>query len=212
MLAAEDVVALLPVDGGDPDALEYRMVTAEGTYVAGQDVVIRRRTFNNAPGYWVLTPLALDDGRGLLVNRGWFPVVDGEDDDQPPPAPSGEVRVAGMLRATETASGLQSADPEAGVLRVMSRADINRVQQQVDLQLLPLYLQLAPDPDPGSAPFAVPLPEQSDGPHLSYAVQWFIFTTIALVGYPLIVRKIARERARRPAEDRETGSGPDAPH
>jgi cytochrome oxidase assembly protein ShyY1 len=40
----------------------------------------------------------------------------------------------------------------------------------------------------------VPLPPQDNGPHLSYAVQWFIFSTIAVIGYPLILRRNARSR------------------
>jgi cytochrome oxidase assembly protein ShyY1 len=57
-------------------------------------------------------------------------------------------------------------------------------------------LQLAEQqPDlAGDALTPVPLPPLDDGPHLSYAIQWFIFSTIALVGYPLILRRHARGR------------------
>ena len=42
-------------------------------------------------------------------------------------------------------------------------------------------------------PIPLPLPDLTEGPHLSYAVQWFIFMTIALIGYPLVLRKVSKE-------------------
>ena len=58
--------------------------------------------------------------------------------------------------------------------------------------------------------YPVPPPPLSKGPHLSYAVQWFIFSVIALVGYPVILRRQAYGRDRSadddwPAEDSGTG-------
>ena len=46
----------------------------------------------------------------------------------------------------------------------------------------------------------VALPAPGDGPHLGYAVQWFIFTAIAVVGYPLVLRHVSR-RPDRAAEN-----------
>ena len=46
---------------------------------------------------------------------------------------------------------------------------------------------------------ALGLPEPTLGPHLAYAVQWFIFTTIAVVGYALLLRRVARDEAREEA-------------
>ena len=59
----------------------------------------------------------------------------------------------------------------------------------------PVYLLLAAqDPPPGALPEPVPPTETDDGPHLVYAVQWFLFTTIALVGYGAILRREARKQ------------------
>ena len=51
--------------------------------------------------------------------------------------------------------------------------------------------------DQGLVP--VPLPELESGPHRSYAVQWFIFATIGTIGYPLVLRKVASDKATEPA-------------
>src|SRR5262249_43959634 len=44
--------------------------------------------------------------------------------------------------------------------------------------------------------FVLDAPDLSEGPHLSYAVQWFIFSTIAVVGYPLILRRVLQRRGK----------------
>ena len=73
--------------------------------------------------------------------------------------------------------------------------------------MLPAYVQrVSSDPDevtPAGAPELVPLglPAVSEGPHLSYAVQWFIFTTIAVVGYVLLLRRVARDEAKEEAAE-----------
>jgi surfeit locus 1 family protein len=65
-------------------------------------------------------------------------------------------------------------------------------------RLLPVYLQLSEQDPPQveGLPAPAPLPELSEGPHLGYALQWFAFATIALVGYVVLLR-----RGRRPAAD-----------
>src|SRR6478736_6017934 len=52
--------------------LEFRQVTATGTYQADQEVIVRGRSLNGTPGSWVLTPLKLEDGTALVINRGWI--------------------------------------------------------------------------------------------------------------------------------------------
>jgi hypothetical protein len=78
----------------------------------------------------------------------------------------------------------------------LARADLVRLQNQVAERLYPLYLQLAaqePAPAEGS-PLLLPAPERTEGPHFSYAMQWFFFTIIGVVSYVLIIRRTARER------------------
>jgi surfeit locus 1 family protein len=77
----------------------------------------------------------------------------------------------------------------------MARADVARIAQQTGYPLLPAYLQLrSSDPAQGGAyPEPLPEPTLDEGPHLGYAVQWFLFSAIAMVGYPLILRRRARK-------------------
>jgi surfeit locus 1 family protein len=200
--------ALDPVDvqglaaPGDFDSagdLEFRRVTATGRYLADEEVLVRSRTMEGAPGSWVLTPLALDDGTAVVVNRGWIPNTgDLHAVPDESKAPVGPVEVSGLVRLTETRGRFGPHDPATGQLTDLARADVARVDQQVDADVLPFWVQMleqVPTPDLFHNPAPVPAPDMDEGPHLSYAVQWFIFTTVAVVGYPLILRRRAREQS-----------------
>ncbi len=200
-IAAGLAVAALPIDqivgvsdGYDIGAeVRFRLAQARGTYVAEDEVLVLNRSLNGAPGYWVLTPLILDSGDALIVNRGWVPFSPGPGEPRPgTEAPTGEVRVEGMVRQTVVAQRLQRADPAEGVLAALARPDLARLAQQLTYDVLPVYLQLEAQDPPGlGLPRLLPRPELSEGPHLGYAVQWFIFAMIGLVGYPLVLRRIA---------------------
>lgn len=203
---ASDVARVLSAaaEPDDPavEAVLYRSVTASGTYEDDDTVVVENRTFNGASGAWVLTPLRLPDDTAVLVNRGFI----GFDEDGAivaPPAPAGEVAVAGLLFPTQERGRFGPTDPAEGDLEVLARVDLGRLGAQVDYDLLPAYVQLVEStpgevaPTASGAAVLVPLgpPEPEEGPHLSYAVQWFIFTTIAAGGYGLLLRRVARDQA-----------------
>jgi surfeit locus 1 family protein len=193
------------------EAVLYRSVRATGTYVDEDTVVVENRTLNGSSGAWVLTPLRLDDGAAVVVNRG-FIGFDRSGAIDPPPAPAGPIEVEGLIFPSQERGRFGPQDPEEGDLEVLARVDLDRLEAQVDYQVLPAYVQLVTS-DPGEdpvaqdAPVVVPLgpPEPDEGPHLSYAVQWAIFTVIAAVGYALLLRKVARDQHRE-----ETGAAADA--
>ena len=176
---------------------EYQHVTATGRFDTDDEVLIRNRGFSGTIGQHVVTPFVLDDGRAVLVNRGWI----GIEDDVPPP-PDGELEIEGLLLATQTRGSVGPRDPADGELDVLNRIDVARIQQQTDLELLPLHLQLqAPVPPDGELPLALPPPARDEGPHLSYAAQWFLFSGVVLVGYPLLMRRRARDQRREQRSD-----------
>lgn len=184
----------------DIDSLEFRRVAASGTFVRSEEVLVRNRSLNGAPGTWALTPLVLSDGRAIAVNRGWLPAaIKPEDDRAEVDPPSGSVTVTGYLRLTEVASGFQVADPADGQLISMARPDLARFDEQVDATLLPVWLQLESLSGPTGErglPAPLELPPLSDGPHRGYAMQWAIFSLIGLIGYPMIIRRVATSRAK----------------
>lgn len=200
---AEEVVS--PAAGfGEVERLAYRRVRARGTYDADASVLVRSRSLDGRPGFHVLTPLVDDDGVALVVNRGFTPYTPEPAQalaaTQPPP---GEVEVTGLLLSTQEREGIGPTDPPEGVLSEISRVDLGRLQQQYGLDLYPLFLQLeAQSPPPASQlPIALGPPEQSEGNHRAYAVQWFVFAAIGAGGWPLLLRNTASERRREAQAD-----------
>lgn len=189
----------------DGDRVEYRSVVATGTYDLDAEFTVPNRTLNGAPGRFVITPLTFaDDQAPVLVLRGFIPQA--VDDDTAPidgvEPPSGEVQVRGWLRESELPGNLQAKQVDLGSNRI-ARLDIDRISEARGQRFQPVYLELGaqdpPTPSEAISPF--PLPERSEGPHFSYAAQWAIFTFIALVGYPLVIRRVARGGGRNRLDD-----------
>ena len=186
-------------------ALAFRRVTATGTYDTDNEVIVRARSFNERPGVWVASPLRLPDGNGVIVVRGFLPsqgTLQSVPADAEPP--SGPVTVEGLVQETQTRGLIGPTDP-SGRLTDIARVDVDRLQQQIPYHLYPVWLQLTSSSpaQAGSEPEILPPPVLDEGPHFSYAVQWFIFSTIAVIGYPLILRRSARNRELAADDDDE---------
>ncbi|MBT2384221.1 SURF1 family protein [Streptomyces sp. ISL-11] len=214
-LAADPVPVTELTAPGRPvtrDAVWHR-VTASGTYDTKDEVIVRMRTSaDGKSGRWVLTPLLLADGRAVLVNRGWIP-ADGEQTKFPqiPAPPSGKVTVTGRLRADETdASGIK--DTTGLPPRQVMRIDSERQAKALGRPVLGGYLELT-DPAPGdSGPELVPAPDHSGiGPHMAYAVQWWLFAAFVPVGWFVLVRRERRDRAAEAARAAAGAGAADAP-
>jgi len=182
----------------DVSDAQWRSVTATGTYDPADQVLIRNRSLDSNDGYHVVTPLRLPDGTAVLVNRGWIP-LEQQAGKAPtiPPAPTGVVTVTGRVRGSQHKGRYFSpTDPPTGRLSELYRVDVPRIGEQVPYQLLPAYLELTATqpPAPTNQPVLIALPELDDGPHLSYAVQWFFFSCCAIAGWFLAIRRSARQR------------------
>ena len=184
-LPIEEVVAVndLWEIGG---SLEFRRVTATGKYRDQDNVLIRNRSLNGAPGYWLLTPLLIEEDLAVIVNRGWIP-LSAEDFS---PESVGGVRISGLIRETTEASGLQKSDRADGVLESFGRVDLKRYQEQLSYKIYPVFIQLEsqePENQDQGIPLKLEIPNFDDGPHLNYAVQWFCFAAVFAIGYPVVL-------------------------
>jgi surfeit locus 1 family protein len=178
--------------GTDPDDVQWRPVTAVGTYRPEGTVHIVNRSQNGFGGDNIVVPLDLGDGRVLLVNRGFLP-----EGEAVPPAPTGQVEITGRLRPSQKRTFMQLSDPKTGTLTEAQRVDIPRLQEQVQGQVLDMYVDAFKSvPADSSTLQPVIKPELTEGPHLSYAFQWFIFSVCAAVGWVLAVRHSAASRRR----------------
>lgn len=187
-----DVSALVQAAGGDLDSLEYRRATATGVFRPEDEVLIRSQVYQGVAGFHVITPLVGEDGSALLVDRGWIPLVLDQVPVTEAPPPEGTVVVEGWVRLTQLRGALGPRDPDTGRLVTMSRVDIDRIEQQVPYELDSVYLSLL-GADNDDLPVTAPPPSfDEEGSHLAYAIQWFSFALIGLVGYFFLIRRSAR--------------------
>ncbi|HEX6041190.1 SURF1 family protein [Longimicrobium sp.] len=178
----------------NPAKYDWRPVVAEGTFHHPGDMLLRARGREGRPGVHLVSPLVLADGRVVMVNRGWISAPDAASAVTDSFRTSGPVRVTGVLRPlTESADRGMPAAGRAGADSTWRRIDLAAARARSPGAVLPLYLQRLPSAsDPPSPPLAEPLPELSEGNHLSYAVQWFSFATIAVVGLVILLRRKPR--------------------
>jgi len=183
--------AALTTHGTDPEALIYRRVLVEGVYDASAEVMVVGTTLNGRSGHDVVTPFTRD-GATIAVNRGWVPI----DTDGPPAAgaapPNGPVQVAGVLQASQTRGSLGTPGAD-GAYDQVGRIDLEALSGQWGSDLLPVYVLLEEQTPPGGElPVTRPAPLPSEGSHLVYAFQWFIFAIIAVVGFSALVMQNAK--------------------
>lgn len=195
-----DSAAVRAVDA-DPARFVNRRVVVRGAYLP-DDLLLRGRAFAGRPGVHVVTPLAIDGvPRTVLVNRGWVPSPDGATADTKPFAEPGARSIEGIFQAVPvTENGGQPSPSQTGAL-TYRRLDLETLRGRVRPPILPLYVQQLPGPDSLSAPppRRVSLPPLSEGSHLSYAVQWFSFAAIALVGLGILLARGQRRSAKHPS-------------
>ncbi len=178
---------------------EWRPVRLTGRYLADEQLLARNRPFSGQPGFEVLTPLLLDDGSMFVVDRGWLPTGDRQDEpDSVPAPPSGQVSVVVRLKASEPALPGRSAP--AGQVATIELPAIARAWDA------PAYtaaygLMATENPAPPERPSAAVRPDLTEGNHLSYAFQWLVFAIIGFAGLWFAIRQEYRiVNANDPAE------------
>ncbi len=191
---AMDLNQNLPVD--QLYDMEYRQVTIKGRFDFSQEITLRNQVNNSRLGVHVFTPLILEgSGQAILVERGWIPAADSGPQARVKYDEPDLVTVSGVLRR-----GLDNPDfggvpnptltPGETHLDAWNYINLKQIQAQTPLQLLPVYIQQAPEAGQPDYPVReVVMPEITEGPHEGYAIQWFSFATILGAGYPFFLWK-----------------------
>jgi len=176
------------------DSLRFRRVTLTGVFDFDHQVVVVARSYQGVPGVYIVTPLLMENGRAVLVERGWAPSPDGRTVDLAQFTEDDSVSVEGVLRETEPDTRLGE---ESGWPMYARSANPAQLQIRFDYTLLPLVVRRTSLPALAPAGLRpVSMRPLTDGPHLSYAVQWFTFGAIALVGGAILSFKQSRSLVR----------------
>lgn len=185
--ANQPIVPFVDLRGAltEPSTVEWRRVRVSGTYLPGHQFLVVNRSQNGETGRNVVDAVQLAGGTLLLVNRGFV-----SNAASVPPAPQGTVEMIGRLRVSEPRATGQAADESVGVLTEIRRIDIGVLTKQFDARLAPMYIeQLQSSPADATSLEPIVAPTLDEGPHLSYTIQWFIFSACVLVGWVLAVRR-----------------------
>ena len=161
------------------DSLRDRTLRARGAYDYARERLWHGRTYEGIPGVDFITPLRLPDGTAVLVDRGWAPSPDGYHVDQQAYHEGDSAAVEGLGMAAPRGRG--DVDPAA-------------LRDSLPYRVLPIVIQQSP---PSAALYRPlppgltrwPSPPLSDGPHLSYVIQWFSFAVIIVVGSLVLLRQ-----------------------
>lgn len=170
----------------DP-SLEWQPVALEGEYLLDEQLLVRTRPLKGRPGFEVLTPLLLDDGRVFVVDRGWLPVGSRQDSpDAVPDPPAGRVEVLVRLKPGEPTIAGRGA-PE-GQIATIHLPDIAERVEAGEMVTGAYGLLDRESPAPSARPVAAARPVPDEGPHLSYTFQWYLFGLLGFIGYGWALR------------------------
>lgn len=191
---------VLPSLGAWRHDLEWREVTLRGTYLTDGQLLVRNRVRNDNPGFEVLVPLRLADGRVFVVDRGWLPIPRGSGVPAAPAPPTGEVAVVARLQQSEPDLPGRTS-PHGQIASV----DLPQIAKLVGGAVYTgaYGTMTREDPAPTTRPAVEPKPVADPGPFLSYAIQWIVFAVLAFVGLLWAYRREKRLSGLS-AEQRET--------
>ncbi|GAB2176150.1 SURF1 family protein [Dongia sp. agr-C8] len=188
-------VALPPV-GVDLGPLEFRRVTVTGSFDHAHEFYLAARSQNGNVGYWIITPLKLESGESVLIERGWVPENMKTPATRPQGQLAGSVTLNGFIRLPQVKTYFQpDNEPAKNVwftIDPMQMAAAAGVTVRTDL-----YLDAEKTDIPGNYPLGGQTRIELPNDHLQYAVTWALLA-LSLAGvYVVYHLKLERERGSR---------------
>lgn len=182
----------------DSATAAFRRVIATGRYDFANEMALAARTHEGSPGVNIITPLRVaGTDTALLVNRGWVYAGDAMTVDFARWREPDTATVTGYLVGLAPEGHGPVSTPSSS--RTIRRLDRDSLESRLRYPVAPLALVATnvSTEDVDSVPARVPPPALDEGPHLGYAIQWFGFATIGLIGAGFVVRADRRGGGRR---------------
>ncbi|MDO5677979.1 MAG: SURF1 family protein [Propionibacteriaceae bacterium] len=175
---------------GDQD--QWYRVSATGEYLP-QQFQVRYRSLDGAYGSEVLGVLKTDEGEHLLVNRGFLPRQGAAPTAELPPTLPGTVSIVGFVQRNQQGDDV-AMTPHEGQLRLINSESIGA---SMGIELVNGYVSVL-ESTPADSSELTPLgrPSLDEGSHFSYALQWFAFTVIGVIGLVVLIRGDIRDRKK----------------
>jgi surfeit locus 1 family protein len=188
----------------DPAALprdvahaRLRPVTLAGRYDYAHEIVLTNRSRRGSPGVYIVTPLRRAGAdTAVLVTRGWVYSPDGSTVDLARWREGDTATVTGFVESFPSAAAQRGGAEVPNRPNALRWLDRDLLARRVGSPLAPYHVvALSADSaaDPDSTPVRLTTPALDEGAHLSYAIQWFSFALIALVGAGVFVANDRRK-------------------
>ncbi|CAM3145756.1 SURF1-like protein [Stackebrandtia soli] len=183
-----DVTSVVDVEEPPASDAAWTRVTATGYFDEDGQILIRNRSVNGKTGYEVVTPLILDDGRAVLVNRGWIPPSTEGALAVPevPSAPAGEITISGTVHPSEGERG------EINTVEGVTQARSINIDLIAGTLSYPVLAGFITDDDPGDGLVGIPVVAERSWQNFAYAYQWWLFAAMIPVGLFVLARRDIR--------------------
>lgn len=172
----------------DSAAARYRRVRVTGVPDYQHELIYATRTRLGSPGVNLLTPLRRPGtDTAVLVDRGWVYSPDGSTIDASKWHDRDSV-FTGYVEELPSSGGATFTERP----NVVARLSYDVVAKALPYPVLPVYVVALPGADTTQAPDRIArliIPPLDEGPHFSYAMQWFGFAVVALVGAGFVIRQ-----------------------
>lgn len=174
----------LPEQVDDIEKWRFRNVRVSGAVSSRKQFLLDNQVRNKQAGYSVLTPLMLEDGRVVLVDRGWVPLVDGMREQLPQvDIPSDmEYTIDGRFYAP-FGDMVTLGKPKLRTDRwpiVIPYIDFAMLRGLLGTPVAPFIIRMSPS-NPHGYLREWPQIAFSAAKHLGYAVQWFALSLVCLI-------------------------------
>jgi surfeit locus 1 family protein len=161
-----------------------------GHYDEGWHVLLRGWEREGVPGVRVITPLVLGGGDAVLVDRGWLSAEDGATARPQDCREPGTVTVVGLpdaIPAHVSGAPWQVLSERSPTLWSARSLSLDSLRGRLPYAIAPYLVRQLPAPDLPRQPVRDPPALANEAMHLGYAVQWFLFAVLLLVGPPIVL-------------------------
>ena len=161
---------------------DWQKVSLRGEFINSDAKLLRRQYLERNLGFWVITPMKLDSSQVILVNRGWIPIADSSTSQQKiPPVPEGTSSIIGYVQSISDSK----SEPADLPINQINYLNSNNFESE---PLSTKYLQLSTIEPTDNQVAIIPLPELTNGPHFSYAIQWILFALMLPIGWYILLK------------------------
>jgi surfeit locus 1 family protein len=190
VLAARRLAPEVEIDSlpRDTAAAHFRRVHIRGSYDYPQQIIYTLRGRNGSPGINILTPV-LRNGKdtAVLVNRGWVYAADGTTIEPQPWHETEALNGHGFVETFPTKGPFDPPNPARP--RSFRRLDRSALAKVLPYPIANYYVVLTDSASSPSAPPRIEPAPLDEGPHRNYAIQWFSFAAISIVGLVIFLRR-----------------------